>query len=172
MTNCESHIVEHSSLVKDPSCESSQPFSKSSIILACLVACLVVFEEHLSRLDELIIRRLVQTTTRQSVLCNTTLCAVCAICCVIYAVSYVLCAMCFPLLHVCDGRVEVLKILKDTVSAVKLDARDLILVLQHTIITKFTISAPLTVVCIVQCVTWTAVKRPPVWTAGTIRPAH
>ena len=44
--------------------------------------------------------------------------------------------------------------------------------LQHTIITKFTISAPLTVVCIVQCVTWTAVKRPPVWTAGTIRPAH
>ena len=80
--------------------------------------------------------------------------------------------MCFPLLHVCDGRVEVLKMLEDTVSAVKLDARDLILVLQHTIITKFTISAPLTVLCIVQCVTWTAVKRPPVWTAGTIRPAH
>ena len=90
MTNCESHIVEHSSLVKDPSCESLQPFSKSSIILACLVACLVVFEEHLSRLDELIIRRLVQTTTRQSVLCNTTLCAVCAICCVLCTMCYVL----------------------------------------------------------------------------------
>ena len=90
MTNCESHIVEHSSLVKDPSCESLQPFSKSSIILACLVACLVVFEEHLSRLDELIIRRLVQTTTRQSVLCNRTLCAVCAICCVL-SVLYAVC---------------------------------------------------------------------------------
>ena len=58
---------------------------------------LVVFEEHLSRLDELIIRRLVQTTTRQSVLCNRTLCAVC----VLYAVCPMLCAICCVLCAVC-----------------------------------------------------------------------
>ena len=62
----------------------------------------------------------------------------CAMCCVCHMLS----AMCFPLLQVW---VEVLKILEDTVSAVKLDARDLILVLQYTVL-----SVPY-VVCYVLC---------------------
>ena len=78
-------------LSKIPHVSPHNPFpSLRSFSPAWLVACLVVFEEHLSRLDELIIRRLVQTTTRQSVLCYKTLCALCAL----YAVCFMLCVVC------------------------------------------------------------------------------